>query len=124
MGTPLDFCLTSWRQCLIQLGITLVLAAALRSAATTCFPAPAGLVGWWSGDGNANDIAGANNGALLGSATITNAGMVGAAFSFDGTNGLVAIPDSPDLRPTNLTLEAWVLFSSLDSAGNSAAGDQ
>ena len=39
---------------------------------------------------------------------------------------IVQIPDSAALRPTNLTIEAWVRFSSLDSAGSggSPAGDQ
>ena len=36
------------------------------------------------------------------------------------------IPDAPALKPTNLTVEAWVNFSGLDSAlsGNAPAGDQ
>src|SRR5205807_2460569 len=38
----------------------------------------------------------------------------------------VQIPDSPFLKPTNLTIEAWVRFTSLNSAGTggSPAGDQ
>jgi len=84
--------------------------------ATSCLTAPSSLAGWWPGDGNANDIAGANNGALQGGATATLAGEVGQAFNFDGTNSFVQIPDSPALRPTNLTIEAWVRFTSLDSA--------
>ena len=89
-----------------------------------CVSAPAGIVGWWPGDGNANDIAGTNNGTLQGGATATATGLDGMAFSFDGTNGFVQIPDSPALKPTNLTVEAWVRFSSLDSAGSSTAGQQ
>jgi hypothetical protein len=89
-------------------------------------PMPLGLIAWWPGDGNADDLAGANNGVLLGGATATTPGMVGTAFSFDGTNGVVSIPDSPQLQPTNLTVEAWVLVSALDSegAGASPPGDQ
>ncbi len=92
----------------------------------SCFPPPAGLVGWWPGDGNANDIAGTNNGILQGGATASAIGVVGSAFSFDGTNAFVQIPDAPALKPTNLTLEAWVMFSGLDSAlsGTAPAGDQ
>ena len=90
----------------------------------SCMLAPPGLIGWWPGDGNANDIAGANNGTLQGGATANAASMVAQAFSFDGTNNYVQIPDSPILRPTNLTIETWVRFSSLDSAGNSLAGQQ
>ncbi len=96
------------------------------NSAAGCLPAPAGLVGWWAGDGNANDRVGGNNGTLQGGATASAGGQVGQAFSFDGSNGYVQIPDSPSLRPTTLTIEAWVRFSSLDSVGSggSPAGDQ
>jgi hypothetical protein len=91
-----------------------------------CVPAAEGLVGWWPGDGNANDLAGGNPGTLQGGATATALGVAGTAFSFDGTNGYVQIPDDPDLRPAQLTIEAWVRFDSLDSPawGGSPAGDQ
>src|SRR5207244_6413313 len=91
-----------------------------------CLAASSGLAGWWPGDGNGNDIVGVNNGALLGGATVTAAGVVNSAFSFDGTNAYVQIPDAPELKPANLTIEAWVRFSSLDSlgSGGSPVGDQ
>ncbi len=92
--------------------------------AASCLPTPAGLVGWWPGDGDANDLAGGNVGTLQGGATASAAGEVGRAFSFDGTNSFIVVPDSPALRPTNFTVETWVRFSSLDSAGNSPAGQQ
>jgi Lysophospholipase L1 and related esterases len=94
--------------------------------AATCTPAATGLIGWWPGDGNANDLIGANNASLQGGAIATATGLDGLAFNFDGTNAYVQIPDSPSLRPTNLTIEAWVRFSSLDSAGfgGSPTGDQ
>ena len=92
----------------------------------SCFPAPANLVGWWPGDGNANDIASVNNGTLQGGATAGAIGEVGPAFSFNGTNSYVQIPDAAALKPTNLTVEAWVKFTSLDSVGSggSPAGQQ
>jgi len=94
--------------------------------AQSCDPPPAGIISWWPGDVNANDITGSNNGILEGGATATATGLVGEAFSFDGTNGYVQIPNAASLSPTNFTVEAWVLFSSLNSAGSggSPAGDQ
>ena len=81
---------------------------------------------WWPADGNANDQTGTNNGTLHNPATASAAGFVGTAFGFDGTNAYVQIPDATSLRPTNLTIEAWVKFTSLNSAGSggSPAGDQ
>src|SRR5256714_5131306 len=91
-----------------------------------CLPPPDGLAGWWAGDGNADDLAGLNNGTLQGGATANGVGMVGSAFELDGTNGYVQIANAPALNPAYLTIEAWVRFSSLDSAGSggSPAGEQ
>jgi len=73
-----------------------------------CVPPPSGLVAWWRGEGNANDIMGSNSGTLSGGVTFTS-GEVASAFSFNGTNSYVEVPDSPSLRLTNqLTIEFWV----------------
>jgi hypothetical protein len=93
---------------------------------TACASPLSGLAGWWTGDGNANDLIAGNNGALQGGATANGAGKVGAAFTFDGVNSYVQIPDAAALRPASLTLEAWVLFTGLDNpgSGTAPAGDQ
>lgn len=57
----------------------------------SCILPPAGLLSWWPGDGNADDIIGSNNGALVGGVTFT-AGEVGQAFSFDGIDDIVLAP--------------------------------
>ncbi|HSU55756.1 MAG TPA: LamG-like jellyroll fold domain-containing protein, partial [Candidatus Dormibacteraeota bacterium] len=93
--------------------------------AAVCIPPPSGLVSWWTAEGNATDAVGTNNGSFQGSATANGVGMVGSAFSFNGNSSYIQIPDSPSEKPTNLTIEAWVNFTSLDSTGTGApAGDQ
>lgn len=107
------------------LSAVLVVSTDLLQAAE-CVAQPGGLIGWWPAEGSASDLIITNNGILQGGATASAMGMVGSAFNFDGTNGYVQIPDSPEFHPTNLTIECWVRFSSLDSAGSggSPAGDQ
>lgn len=83
---------------------------------------PGGLIGWWPGEGNALDSAGPNDGKLTNGMSFTN-GIIGQAFRFDGTNGYILVPDSPILKPTNLTIEAWVRFSSLKSKVYGAPAD-
>lgn len=83
--------------------------------ASNCTSPPPGLVDWWPGEGNAGDIVGTNNGVLNGGATANAPGVVGQAFQFDGTNGYVQIPDSPAFHPTNLTVECWILFRTLNT---------
>ena len=61
---------------------------------------------------------------MEGVATATSSGVDGLCFNFDGTNGDVLIPDSPSLHPTNLTVEGWVRFNSLDSSFTSNPGHQ
>ncbi len=83
-----------------------------------CTPPPAGLVAWWPGEGNALDIAGANNGTLLNGVTFAP-GVVGQGFRFDGTNSFMQVPDAPTLKPTSVTVEAWVwLDPNTPSAGS------
>ncbi|MCX6926489.1 MAG: immunoglobulin domain-containing protein, partial [Verrucomicrobia bacterium] len=87
---------------------TIVLTASADP--TNCAPPPAGLVGWWQAEGNAGDVMGSNNGTVVNGAAFLS-GKVGQAFSLNGVNQYVSIPDSPSLRPTNLTIEGWVNVS-------------
>jgi len=40
--------------------------------------------------------------------TIINVGPAGFALDFDGKDDLATVPHSPDLQPTEITVEAWV----------------
>lgn len=70
---------------------------------------PAGMVSWWPGDGNANDIQGTNHGTLQGGATFA-AGKVGQAFSLDGIDDYVFVPHSADLDSNipALSVDFWL----------------
>jgi hypothetical protein len=73
---------------------------------TNC--APSGIISWWPGEGNGNDVVDANSGIFYGGVSFTN-GVVGQAFKLDGTSGHIRIADRPNLRFINgLTVEAWV----------------
>lgn len=76
--------------------------------AGACTTPPSDIVGWWPGDGNADDIAGGNDGSLTNGATFA-AGAVGDAFSFDGVDDYVAAPSVAPLLTTNqITMAVWV----------------
>jgi len=85
----------------------LVMGFSFSESASQCVTPPSGLISWWPGDGNANDIEDGNNGSLVNGATFAT-GKVGQAFILDGTNDYVEIPDNPNLTPSSITLDAWV----------------
>jgi hypothetical protein len=98
----------------VLLTIALVIAGPAAAGAQTCVPPPAGLVGWWPGNGNANDVVAGNDGQLVGDVTFASA-TVAQGFTFDGFGDFVEIPDSTALRPPHMSVEAWVRFDSLDT---------
>jgi len=91
------------------------LTFSLKAPLVTCIAPPSGMVSWWPGDGNANDIIGNNNGTLYGGPTFTYiTGMVGMAFSLDGTYDYVEVPDSSSLDITDsITIDAWIYAHAL-----------
>ena len=75
-------------------------------------PPPPGLVAWWQGETDASDLIDGHNGTFFTETSVTVPsvtadGKVGSAFTFDGTL-YVQIPDAVELRPSELTVEAWV----------------
>ena len=87
-------------------------AASIYNAGSTgkcaCANPPNDMVGWWGGDGNAADIIGDNQGTPTNGATYTT-GKVGEAFSLDGVDDFISIPDSDSLDITDtITLSTWI----------------
>ncbi|MGA2556269.1 MAG: LamG-like jellyroll fold domain-containing protein, partial [Verrucomicrobiota bacterium] len=80
---------------------------------TNCVSAPAGLIGWWPGEGNANDVMGGNNGTPVNGVSFAP-GKVGQAFSFNGANQYVSIVTTNALAGT-FTLEFWMMPMNLNN---------
>jgi hypothetical protein len=100
--------------------------AQLYSAAKTVYTNVAdrtGLVGWWTMDRTDKIVNGTimqdrspfnNRGTLSG--TLTEAsGVVNQSLDFNGTNSYISIPDKSSLKPTTVTVAAWVKLDGLNT---------
>lgn len=92
----------------ILLGLALLLASLATGLSN---PTP---IAVWSGDGTATDSINGNVGTLLNGATY-GAGRWGQAFSLDGQNDVVIVPNSPTLNAPGvsdrITLSLWLKWS-------------
>jgi hypothetical protein len=98
-----------WREGIISWIIILaIFATGTPAASQSCVSPPEGLVSWWAADGNAIDSSGSNHGMIWNGVNFTD-GVTGKAFSFDGIDDYVEVPDEASLSLTNsLTIEAWI----------------
>src|SRR4051794_24763996 len=91
----------------VLVGAMSVTWAATSSGAQSCINHPSDLVGWWSGDGNANDISGSDNHGSPEQGVSYASAKVGTGFSMDGA-GAVLINRSLSLHVYSFTLAAWI----------------
>ena len=89
--------------------------------ASTAASAPRGLVaayGFEEGSGSqVADASGYGNGGTIANATWVDSGAYGRALSFNGSDALVTVDDSPSLHLKGaMTLEAWVKPATIDGA--------
>ena len=89
-----------------------VLAPINHLDAQICVDPPPGLVSWWPGEGTAEDLIGNNDGTLEGGVAFET-GLVGQAFTFDGT-GEVMVPHNSSLNVQDFTVDAWVFPTVVD----------
>ncbi len=84
-----------------------------------CTNPPTGMVSWWPGAGNTNDVKDGNSGSLVGGTTFA-AGKVGNAFQLDGIDDHVLVTNSANLNfgTGDFSLEAWVKTSFIGGTGN------
>src|SRR5262245_42814874 len=81
-----------------------------RDGVPTCVAPPQGMVGWWPGDGNPNDVSGDNNTGAFEGTQAYGTGEVNQAFNLNGTDADVKIPASPSLdvgAGSGFTLDLW-----------------
>src|SRR5829696_4763628 len=102
------------------LAVSAVFAAVTTPWASTppcCAPVPPGIESWWPGEpetdpgtaGDTIDLITGWHGIMTNGATY-DAGKVGQAWSFDGVDDHVVIPDAPTLYPGlgPMTIDAWI----------------
>ncbi len=77
--------------------------------AASCITPFSGMVSWWPGDGNANDIEGSNDGIVISGITFEE-GQVASSFSASGSSSArVEVPDADSLDlGGDMTVSAWV----------------
>jgi Concanavalin A-like lectin/glucanases superfamily/Kelch motif len=86
------------------------------TGAQICVQPPSGLVSWWPGDENADDIVGGRNAVLRNDATFS-LGLVDQAFMLDGDGDFIEVPHDSALNvgTGDFTVDLWVFFN--DTAG-------
>ena len=104
--------LTFYNRALSANEITAIFAAgsAGKCLTSSCVTPPSGLVSWWPAEGDASDIAGTNQGTLLGGVGFAP-GKVGQAFSFDGVDDEISIAHTAALNfgpNDSFTVDAWL----------------
>ena len=90
--------------------IALFALALAPSAAAQCVAPPADMVNWWTGDDNSFDTVGGNHGTLHNGATY-GAGKVIRAFSLDGVDDYVEVPNDPAAAfnfTNSFSIDAWI----------------
>jgi serine/threonine protein kinase len=75
---------------------------------SSCISSPPGVIGWWPGDQNENDLAGPNNGTIEGKITFEK-GIFGLAFNLDGSSFVTMLnPPALNLTGNQVTISGWI----------------
>jgi hypothetical protein len=96
----------SGKLCIFALLLAIVPAPVRAEDSATCLPPPSGLVSWWPGDHNENDIVDGNNPIAVSEVTLVPAEVLDG-FTF-GSNGYIEIPAASNLANQKFTWAAWV----------------
>ena len=109
---------TKLNMVILLTAMSVLLSAMAPGIEAACVEPPSGLVGWWPGDGDADDIWSDNHGTLMNGATFAP-GKVDQAFSLDGVDDYVDVGNDANLNigTGDFAVEFWVLVN--DSQWNS-----
>jgi len=72
------------------------------------------IYGAWNGDNSANDSVGTNHGSLMNGCTFS-IGKIGQAFTFDGINDYVSLPNNSLNFTGDFSIGLWVYFNTEQS---------
>lgn len=107
-----------------NLGENVGLVFRVELTAAGCQPPPPGLVAWWRGEGDGQDVTGNHPATLQNNAGFTN-GLVGQAFRVSAaTTDHLRVANHAALNPTNITIAAWVKPFSYPTAGSTIVRKQ
>ena len=97
----------------------------LTVLAPVCVTPPADLIAWYPAEANAIDVKNGHNGTPLNGAGF-GTGKVGQAFTFDGANAVVEVPDDVawDFGTAEFTVQTWVKFNAISGADVLVAHDE
>jgi len=95
---------------------------AVPTNSTSCVPR-GGLVGEWKFEGNTGDTSGSANNGVASGGTSYVPGKVGQAIQFDGSTGVVSIPDASSLNFGNSGSFSISLWMKSTQSGTGNAGD-
>ena len=94
------------------------LSQTITANTANCAPQQTGLIDWWPGNGNINDIIGGNNASVNGTMSYST-GEVGEAFNFADAAYMTATAPSINTAPgTQVTTAMWL---NLDSTAEEVA---
>ena len=85
-----------------------------------CVAPPDSMMGWWTGDGTANDISGNNNHGTLQGGAAYGSGKVANAFTVMNAADYVTVPDHASLNfgTLNFSIDAWVKTTDVSNVLN------
>ncbi len=101
---------------LLLLVIGTMLSAQTLVAQVPSYVPTNGLVGYWSFNGNANDVSGNGNNGTNNGATLTTDrnGNTNSAYSFNGTSSFINVPNSSSLQFNGgITFSVWLNASNI-----------